>query len=100
MQTDLITDESDIRLAAHSLKAMAHPLRLKILCTLSTGRISVQDLVEQVGTTQSNVSQHLAILRDKGILNFHRDANKVYYFVDDERMLQLIRMIKEVFCKH
>jgi ArsR family transcriptional regulator len=100
MQTELITDESEIRLAAHSLKAMAHPLRLKILCTLSTGRISVQDLVEQVGTTQSNVSQHLAILRDKGILNFHRDANKVYYFVDDERMLQLIRMIKEVFCKH
>ncbi|MEW6036718.1 metalloregulator ArsR/SmtB family transcription factor [Methylococcus sp. ANG] len=100
MQTDLITDESEIRLAAHSLKAMAHPLRLKILCTLSTGRISVQDLVEQVGTTQSNVSQHLAILRDKGILNFHRDANKVYYFVEDERMLQLVRMIKEVFCKH
>ncbi|MDD2769252.1 MAG: metalloregulator ArsR/SmtB family transcription factor [Methylococcus sp.] len=100
MPTDLITDESDVRLAAHSLKAMAHPLRLKILCTLSTGRISVQDLVEQVGTTQSNVSQHLAILRDKGILNFQRDANKVYYFVDDERMLQLIRMIKEVFCKH
>ncbi|MDF9391195.1 MULTISPECIES: ArsR/SmtB family transcription factor [Methylococcus] len=100
MQTDLITDESEIRLAAHSLKAMAHPLRLKILCTLSTGRISVQDLVEQVGTTQSNVSQHLAILRDKGILNSHRDANKVYYFVEDERMLQLVRMIKEVFCKH
>jgi ArsR family transcriptional regulator len=100
MQTDLITDESEIRLAAHSLKAMAHPLRLKILCTLSTGRISVQDLVEQVGTTQSNVSQHLAILRDKGILDFYRDANKVYYFVEDERMLQLVRMIKEVFCKH
>lgn len=100
MQADLITDESDIRLAAHSLKAMAHPLRLKILCTLSTDHISVQDLVEKVGTTQSNVSQHLAILRDKGILNFHRDANRVYYFVDDARMLQLIGMIKEVFCKH
>ncbi|AAU91417.1 MULTISPECIES: ArsR/SmtB family transcription factor [Methylococcus] len=100
MQTDLITDESEIRRAAHSLKAMAHPLRLKILCTLSKGRINVQDLVEQVGTTQSNVSQHLAILRDKGILSCHRDANKVYYFVEDDRMLQLVRMIKEVFCKH
>lgn len=100
MQADLLTNDSEIRRAAHSLKAMAHPLRLKILCTLSTGRVSVQDIVERVGTTQSNVSQHLAILREKGILGFHRDANRVYYFVDDERTLQLIGMIKEVFCKH
>jgi predicted transcriptional regulator len=45
---------------------MSHPLRLKILCVLGDKEVSVQDIVENVGTSQSNISQHLAILRDKG----------------------------------
>ena len=53
---------------ARSLKAMSHPLRLKILCTLGDREVSVQDIVDNVGTSQSNISQHLAILRDKGVL--------------------------------
>jgi DNA-binding transcriptional ArsR family regulator len=64
----LLTGDADIERASRSLKAMSHPLRLKILCTLSDQEVSVQDIVEQVGTSQSNISQHLAILRDKGIL--------------------------------
>jgi ArsR family transcriptional regulator len=98
--TTLITDEAQIKRAAHCLKAMAHPLRLKILCTLGSSAVSVQDIVAQVGTTQSNVSQHLAILREKGILACKKDANRVYYYVDDGRTLQLIGMMREVFCQH
>lgn len=94
----LITHEEDIERAARSLKAMSHPLRLKILCTLGDQEISVQDIVENVGTSQSNISQHLAILRDKGILSSRKDANRVYYRVGDARTLQLIRMMREVFC--
>ena len=93
-----ISDDSDIELAARCLKAMAHPLRLKILCTLSNQSITVQELVEQVGTTQSNISQHLAIMRDKGLLGYSKEANRVYYYVDDKRTLKLIRLMKEVFC--
>jgi DNA-binding transcriptional ArsR family regulator len=96
----LFTEDSDIARAAHCLKAMSHPLRLKILCTLGNDKISVQEIVEQVGTTQSNISQHLGILRDKGILACKKDANRVYYYVDDERTLQLIKLMKEVFCHH
>ena len=96
----LIAEDSDIVRAARCLKAMSHPLRLKILCTLGSNSVSVQEIVEQVGTTQSNISQHLAILRDKGILACKKDANRVYYYVDDERTLQLIGMMKDVFCKH
>jgi ArsR family transcriptional regulator len=96
--TSLIVDEADIRRAAHCLKAMSHPLRLKILCTLGHSSISVQEIVDQVGTTQSNVSQHLGILRDKGILACRKDANRVYYYVDDARTLKLIEMMREVFC--
>ncbi len=94
----LITREEDIERASRSLKAMSHPLRLKILCTLGDQEISVQDIVEQVGTSQSNISQHLAILRDKGILASRKDANRVYYRVGDGRTLRLIGMMREVFC--
>jgi len=95
----LITREEDIQLAARSLKAMAHPLRLKILCILAGhGEYSVQHIVEQVGTSQSNISQHLSILRDKGILTSRKDANKVYYRVGDAKVLRLIGGLREAFC--
>jgi len=94
----LITRDDDIDRASRSLKAMSHPLRLKILCTLGDQEISVQDIVEHVGTSQSNISQHLAILRDKGILDSRKDANRVYYRVDDTRTLKLIALMREVFC--
>lgn len=96
--TGLISRDEDIDRASRSLKAMSHPLRLKILCTLGEDELSVQDIVERVGTSQSNISQHLAILRDKGILFSRKDANRVYYKVSDSRTLQLIGMMRNVFC--
>lgn len=96
--TILPTQDADIDRAAQSIKAMAHPLRLKILCTLGPEEVSVQDIVEMVGTSQSNISQHLAILRDKGILASRKDANRVYYRVSDSRTLRLIGMMRDVFC--
>jgi len=94
----LSTRSEDIERASHSLKAMSHPLRLKILCVLGDNEISVQDIVDAVGTTQSNISQHLAILRDKGILASRKEANRVYYRVNDARTLRLISMMQDVFC--
>jgi ArsR family transcriptional regulator len=94
----LMTKDEDIERASRSLKAMSHPLRLKILCTLGDQEISVQDIVDRVGTSQSNISQHLAILRDKGILSARKDANRVYYRVEDARTLRLIGMMRNVFC--
>jgi ArsR family transcriptional regulator len=96
----LLEGDEDIDRASRSLKAMSHPLRLKILCTLGGEEVSVQDIVDQVGTSQSNISQHLAILRDKGILTSRKDANRVFYRVSDNRTLKLICMMREVFCSH
>lgn len=95
---NLIDKEEHIEMAARALKAIAHPLRLKILCVLGENEICVQDIVEAVGTSQSNISQHLAILRDKGVLQTRKDANRVYYRVGDQRTLQLIVLMREVFC--
>lgn len=95
----LINDDEEIEQAARSLKAMAHPIRLKILCALGDDEVSVQCIVEMVGTSQSNISQHLGILREKGILMTRKNANRVYYRVGDKRTLRLIGMMREVFVR-
>jgi ArsR family transcriptional regulator len=98
MPNRLIDKEEDILMAAQAIKAIAHPLRLKILCVLNDQEISVQDIVENVGTSQSNISQHLAILRDKGVLATRKDANRVFYRIGDMRTLKLVGMMRDVFC--
>lgn len=98
MTGKLIDKEEDIQQAAHAIKAIANPLRLKILCVLGNQELSVQDIVEQVGTSQSNISQHLSIMRDKGVLTTRKEANWVYYRIGDLRTLKLIGMIRDVFC--
>lgn len=97
-QHQLIDQDEHIEQASRAMKAMSHPLRLKILCVLGDREVSVQEIVGSVGTSQSNISQHLAILRDKGVLRTRKDANRVYYRVGDTRVLQLIGMMREVFC--
>ena len=95
---ELMDHEEQVETAARSLKAISHPLRVKILCVIGDQEVCVQDIVEAVGTSQSNISQHLAILRDKDVLTTRKDANRVYYRVADKRTLQLIVMMREVFC--
>jgi len=100
MANKLIDRDEDIQQAAHAVKAIAHPLRLKILCVLGDQEVSVQDIVEQVGTSQSNISQHLSILRDKGVLATRKDANRVFYRIGDLRTLKLVVMMRDVFCSN
>lgn len=97
-QVELIERDEHIEQASRALRAMSHPLRLKILCVLGNKEVSVQDIVEMVGTTQSNISQHLAILREKDVLRTRKDANRVYYRVSDPRTLKLIGLMRELFC--
>ena len=94
----LMAKDEDVKRASRSLKAISHPLRLKILCVLGDKEVSVQEIVNIVGTSQSNISQHLAILRDKDILSSRKDANRVYYRVGDVRILKLVSMMQDVFC--
>lgn len=95
---ELIEKDEHIERAARALKSMSHPIRLKILCVLGDREVSVQEIVDAIGTTQSNISQHLAILRDKGVLRTRKDANRVYYRVADARTLKLIGMVRDLFC--
>lgn len=98
VRTTIIDKEEHIEQAARALKAISHPLRLKILCVIGGRDVCVQEIVAAVGTSQSNISQHLAILREKRVLLARKEANRVYYRVGDARTLQLIGMMREVFC--
>ena len=95
---DLIGKSESIRQASDAMQAMAHPLRLKILCLVGNQELSVLEIVDAVGTTQSNISQHLAVLRDHGILHSRKEANKVFYRIGDPRVLQMIALTRQIFC--
>lgn len=93
-----VLGDQQIDEASRAMKAMSHPLRLKIVCVLGDQEVSVQDIVNHVGTSQSNISQHLALMREKGVLRTRKDANRVYYRLADVRMLEVIERVRDVFC--
>ena len=89
----------DISLTANALKAMAHPIRWRILCILGTEELTVRDIVEKVGSSQSNISQHLEILRNKHIITSRRDGNRIFCKVKNQHLLKLIQNMRGVLCQ-
>ena len=89
----------DAVLTADALKAMGHPLRWRILCTLGADEMMVGDLASRTGTTQSNMSQHLDQLRNKRILVSRKEGNRIYYRVRNEALLALIDNMRSVLCE-
>jgi DNA-binding transcriptional ArsR family regulator len=85
--------------AARCLRVLAHPTRLMIIHVLGQGERSVQDLEREVGVSQSSVSQHLNLLKDREILESRRVAQQVFYRLKDPRMLELTQLTRELFCK-
>lgn len=90
--------EEQIEAMSKLLKSMSHPIRLKILCLLQNGEMSVGDIREEVKTTNANVSQHLNILRNQGIIDYRKDANFIYNKINDPRIVQLIQKMQVLFC--
>jgi DNA-binding transcriptional ArsR family regulator len=88
----------DTTLTALALKAMAHPLRWKILCSLGDKELSVGEIVERTGTSQSNISQHLEQLRNKNIVVARKDANRIFYRIRNHQLLELIGIMRDVLC--
>ena len=97
-EVTLLEKQEDIEKATKALKAMAHPLRLKILCALKADELPVLEIVKQVGSSQSNISQHIDILRTKDIVESRRDGNKILCKVKDAKILKLVANMQAVFC--
>jgi len=92
-------DDAKLEQGARCLKTLAHPLRLKVLAIIGDGEASVGEILEAIGTSQSNVSQHLGQMRDKGVLVARRDANQVFYRVKDPKVFELLALMRELFCE-
>lgn len=85
--------------AAQLLRLLANEKRLLILCHLIVhGEMSVGALVEAVGLSQSALSQHLAKLRDDGLVAFRRQSQTIFYRVADPKAARVIELLKDLFC--
>lgn len=91
-------EDENTTLTANALKAMAHPLRWKILCSLGDKELSVGEIVDRTGTSQSNISQHLEQLRNKNIVVARKEANRIYYRIRNDQLLELIGIMRDVLC--
>ena len=85
---------------AQYLKAMAHPLRLKIILFLENKEKSVGEIENCVGSSQSNISQHLGIMRDKNILVSRKEGNQIFYSLKDPRILPRLKEICQILIQN
>ena len=94
-QINAATDESDevFSTAAELFKLLATPIRLKIISALCRGEKNVSQLLQDVTTTQPNMSQHLSSLYRAGVLSKRRDATQIYYRIGNERAAALCRAV-------
>jgi len=82
------------RLQAEFCKGMAHPKRIQILRILKDGEKSVGELAKLTGVSQANVSQHLALLRQFGLLGARREGSSVYYSISDRRIIEACDLVR------
>jgi ArsR family transcriptional regulator len=84
--------------AAKLLRALANEKRLMILCQLTEGERSVGELQPLLGLSQSALSQHLAVLREEGVVATRRDAQTIWYRIHDPAAMQVVATLAEIFC--
>jgi DNA-binding transcriptional ArsR family regulator len=77
-------------------RALADPKRLCVLESLAIGELSVSDLSNRVGCQVPNMSQHLAVLRNVGLVTSRRDGNTILYRLADPRVLEAYRLIQDI----
>ena len=82
------------RLQAEFCKGMAHPKRIQILRTLKDGEKSVGELAKLTGIPQANMSQHLSLLRQFGLLSTRREGTNIYYAIADHRIVEACDLVR------
>lgn len=84
--------------AAQVLASVSHPLRLLIICLLSERERCAGELLSELGTTKGNISQHLRLLENKGLITKRRDGSHNYYSIKDTRLAELLRCVRGLYC--
>lgn len=89
--------EQNIEVAVNLLKALSNEKRLQIICALYQGEKNVGELGKIVGLSQSALSQHLARLRRDGIVNTRRDAQTIYYSMNDRAAKAVLSCLYDIY---
>jgi DNA-binding transcriptional ArsR family regulator len=84
--------------AAELLRALANEQRLLILCNLAAGELSVGELNERLPLSQSALSQHLAVLRETGIVATRRESQTIYYMLNDGPAARVVETLYNIYC--
>lgn len=85
--------------AASLLRTLSNECRLLVLCHLvENEELAVGELVERIGLSQSALSQHLAKLREEGLVTTRKKAQSVYYRICDPRAQQILTLLHDIFC--
>lgn len=94
-----MVNERMLELAAETLKALGHPLRLKIVEFLRVGERCVCEIIPAVGAEQSVVSKHLSVLRQAGILEARKEGLRVIYRIRDPAVPDLCDLAEEIVAR-
>jgi len=89
-------DKSIFEMQAEICKTLTNPKRIEILSVLKTDERTVTELVNALGASKANVSQHLAVMRHKGILTTRREGVNIYYRVANPKVIDACALMKEV----
>ncbi|HEX6859838.1 MAG TPA: metalloregulator ArsR/SmtB family transcription factor [Caulobacteraceae bacterium] len=95
---DLTAFESSAGQAARLLRALANERRLMILCQLGERERTVSELMPLVGLSQSALSQHLAVLREEGVVATRREGQSIWYRIADPAAVKVVSTLAEIFC--
>ena len=90
--------QDKVQAASEGLRAIAHELRLNVLCQLLNGSMCVAELMEATGASQSNLSQHLSKMRLMGVLKNEKRGQQVYYRIANPLFEDLVKVLKALYC--
>jgi DNA-binding transcriptional ArsR family regulator len=88
------------QIKAGIFQALAHPTRVAMMEILRYGEMSVGQLCDKLGIEQANASQHLSVLRNKHLVETRKEGNQIFYRLRDERLGQLLEMLREYVSDH
>lgn len=95
-----MSDRNLYQLHASICHTLAHPKRLEIIDRLRVGELSVTELVEALEISQSNLSQHLSVMRQKGIVSTRREGLKVFYRLSNSKITQACDLMRQVLLEN
>ena len=88
------------RFKAGIFQALAHPTRIAIVQLLRDGEVPAGRIFEQLNVEQANASQHLAVLRAKGIVSNRKEGNQVFYSLRDPLLIEVLDIMRRYFQAH